>query len=98
MRSNPIKLLRWAGFIEGTTLLLLLCVAVPLKHVGGIPQATSVLGPIHGLTFVCYFVSAVNAVSGGSWRKPEIIRIVIAAVLPFGTFVNDRWLARKQWP
>jgi integral membrane protein len=49
---NPIRKLRIAGLIEGTTLLVLLLIAVPLKHIGGIPQFVSVMGPLHGAAFI----------------------------------------------
>lgn len=93
---SPIGVLRVAGYAEGTTLILLLFVAVPLKRLAGIPEAVSIMGPIHGLTFVGYFVLAVNAVSGGGWQTRDIVRVVIAALLPFGTFINDRFLVRQQ--
>lgn len=88
--------LRLAGYLEGTTLILLLLVAVPLKHLGGIDGFVTVMGPAHGGSFVLYFVCAVNAVSARSFKPMQMARIVIAALLPFGTFVNDRFLARKH--
>ena len=94
--QTPIGLLRLAGYLEGTTLLLLLGVAVPLKRLAGLPEATSVMGPIHGFTFLMYLVLAVNAVSGGGWSYKDGLRVVIAAILPFGPFINDRFLIRKQ--
>ena len=94
--KDPIGQLRLAGFVEGTTLILLLFVAVPLKRLGEYPTAVTIMGPIHGFTFIAYLIMATNAVSGGGWRAGEIARVLIAAVLPFGTFINDRYLARKH--
>ena len=31
---------------------MLVCIAVPLKHTFGVPQATAIMGPIHGVAFV----------------------------------------------
>lgn len=92
--ANEIGLLRLAGFAEGATLLCLLLIAVPLKHVWGLSEAVSLLGPTHGLTFVLYFVAAINAVSSGGWPSRIVGRIVVAALFPFGTFANDRLLKR----
>lgn len=93
---DDIGRLRLAGYLEGTTLVTLLFVAVPFKHLAGYGGLVSVVGPIHGGSFVLYFVCAVSVVFARSFRWPETARIVIAALLPFGTFVNDRFLARKH--
>ena len=88
--------LRLAGYLEGTTLILLLLVAVPLKHLAGVDGFVTLMGPVHGGSFVLYFVCAVNVVAAQSFKPMETARIVIAALLPFGTFINDRFLARKH--
>lgn len=94
--TNEIGMLRLAGYAEGTSLVLLVCVAVPLKRLWGIPDLVSIVGPIHGVTFVSYLTLAINAVSGGGWRTVDIARTVGVAIIPFGTFVNDRFLARRH--
>jgi hypothetical protein len=40
--------------LEGATLVLLLFVAVPLKHLGIYREAMSITGPLHGLAFRRY--------------------------------------------
>lgn len=94
--SDEIGRLRLAGYLEGTTLILLLLVAVPLKRLAGIEGFVTVMGPIHGGSFILYFVCAINAVSALSFKPRETARIVIAALVPFGTFINDRFLAIKR--
>ena len=54
--------LRLAGFVEGTTLLVLLLIAVPLKYGLDMPEFVSTMGPIHGLAFVFYFTQAAATV------------------------------------
>ena len=92
---QSLRRLRLAGWIEGTTLLLLIGVAVPLKHQAGLPQAVSLMGPLHGLAFLAYLAFAVEAVSFGGWSRREAARLFLVGLLPFGTFVNDRWLAAR---
>ncbi|HEY8566918.1 MAG TPA: DUF3817 domain-containing protein [Beijerinckiaceae bacterium] len=93
--SDPLGRLRLMGWVEGTTLLLLVGVAVPLKHLGGWPQAVSVLGPVHGLAFLAYLAAAIEAVSSGGWTRREAARLFGVSLVPFGTFLNDRWLAAR---
>ena len=52
--TTTLRYLRWASFLEGLTLILLVCLAVPLKRMAGMPEFVTVMGPIHGLAFVAY--------------------------------------------
>ena len=92
---TPLGRLRIAGYFEGTTLLLLLLVAVPLKHQLGMPEMVSLVGPIHGFAFIAYIVLTLAVVFDGSWAKTEIFRTVTVSIVPFGTFLNDRMLKRR---
>jgi hypothetical protein len=38
----------------------------------------------------------IQTVSGGGWSRSETTRLVVAALIPFGAFVNERALARRQ--
>lgn len=91
-----IRRLRLASFVEATTLLILVLVAVPLKHAFGYSQATRIMGPVHGVAFVAYAWNVIAAVSGGGWSGREIARLSVAAFLPFGGFLNAGLLRRKQ--
>ena len=91
-----IRRLRLASFVEATTLLILVLAAVPLKHVFGYALATRIMGPVHGAAFVAYAWSVVAAVSGGGWSRGEVVRLSLAAFVPFGGYLNARLLQRKQ--
>jgi integral membrane protein len=93
---SQLRRMRAVSLLEGTTLLLLLGIAVPLKHLAGIPTATSIMGPIHGIAFVLYVWMLVQTVSIGGWTRAAAARMVLAAFIPFGAFVNERALARRQ--
>jgi integral membrane protein len=91
-----IRRLRLVSLVEASTLLVLLLVAVPLKHAFGYAWATKIMGPVHGAAFVAYAWSVIAAVSGGGWSRSEIARLSFGAFLPFGGFLNARLLQRKQ--
>ncbi|VVM04445.1 hypothetical protein MAMC_00060 [Methylacidimicrobium cyclopophantes] len=91
-----IRRLRLASLLEGFTLLLLLFVAVPAKHLFGHPMAVRVIGSVHGLCFLLFLWSLVAAVSAGGWSRGEIFRILLGSFLPFGVFVNAPLLKRKE--
>ncbi|MFC4726680.1 DUF3817 domain-containing protein [Coralloluteibacterium thermophilus] len=91
-----LRRMRAVSILEGTTLLLLVLVAVPLKHLAGIPQASAVMGPVHGMAFLLYVWMLIQTVSGGGWSRAEVARMLGAAFIPFGAFANERALARRQ--
>jgi len=89
-----LRRLRIVGAVEGVSTLVLFCVAMPLKYVAGIPMAVSVVGPIHGVLFICLATMCALAIE----RVPIGRRLgylgIAAAFFPFGPFIVDRWLAR----
>ena len=62
----------------------------------GVSAATHIMGPIHGLAFLFYMWMLLQTVSGGGWSRSDTTRLVVAALVPFGAFVNERVLARRQ--
>ena len=93
--SKPLSRLRFIGLLEGCTLVLLVAIAVPLRHLAGYPIATRIMGPVHGLVFILYLVTLIDCISAGAWTSREIARGAIACLIPFGTFLNDGLIKRK---
>jgi integral membrane protein len=89
-----IKAFRAVALAEATSFLALL-VASYVKHTGGGEVGVSVLGPIHGALFVAYVVLALRLRERLSWDAATTGWVIAGAVLPFGGFVVDRWLARR---
>jgi integral membrane protein len=84
---NPeLRPLRVASWAEGATLLLLMLVAVPLKRLAGMPEAVSLMGPIHGAAFVAYVLMVLFYAWKGHLRAHAVPLLTIAAFVPFGAF------------
>ena len=94
--GSPIGRLRLIGWIEGTSYLALLGIAMPLKYLAGQPMAVKVTGWIHGLLFIVFCLVLLQAMIHRSWSLFRAIRYFIAAVVPFGTFIVDGELKREQ--
>ena len=75
------------------TLLALLLIAVPLKHLAGLPGA--VAGPVHGVAFAFYAWTVIETIAGGGWSRGGAGHLAVAAMVPFGAFANLRWLRRR---
>ncbi|HEU5062338.1 MAG TPA: DUF3817 domain-containing protein [Solirubrobacterales bacterium] len=86
---------RYVALAEATTFLALL-VASFVKNTGGSEAGVQILGPIHGLLFIAYVVFALNLRSEMGWTNKQTFWILVGAVLPFGGYVVDWWLLRRE--
>lgn len=84
---NSFKLV---ALLEGISYILLLFVAVPVKYLANDPQYVKLLGMPHGLLFVAYILLAVLLGSKLKWDGKTLLIVLIASVIPFGTFYIDR--------
>lgn len=81
---------RIVSFLEGTSYLLLLFVAVPIKYLMEDPQYVKMLGMPHGLLFVGYLVLAFLLKDQMKWNTKTFFSVLAASVIPFGTFYIDK--------
>jgi integral membrane protein len=86
---------RVVSFLEGTSYLLLLFVAVPVKYWMNDPQYVKLLGMPHGLLFVGYIVLAFLLRSELNWSIKTFGAVLLASILPFGTFYVDKKYLRN---
>ncbi len=97
----PLARFRFLAFVEGWSFLILLFVAMPLKYFAEMPLAVKVVGSVHGGLFVLYVISALEVTArrrfaGAGQVGLFLLAAAVAWVVPFGTFVLERWLARLQ--
>ncbi len=87
-----INIFKITSFLEGTSYLLLLFVGVPLKYLGDNPIVVKSLGMPHGLLFMAYLVMALLIRSQMKWDVATTFKVLIASILPFGTFyINKKY-------
>lgn len=91
-----LRRLRIAALVEATTLILLIGVAVPLKHIWEWPTAVKVMGPVHGLAFVGYGVALLQSVGAGMWQCREIAWLALSAFVPLAGFRTSRFFANRS--
>lgn len=92
---RPLQGLGIAAAVEATTLLLLVGVAVPLKHLGDWPMAVRALGPIHGLAFVAYLWLVLQSLGAGFLSRGEAARLALCAFVPLAGYLAARSLGRR---
>lgn len=90
------KLFRIVAFLEGVSYILLLFIATPIKYLANDPQYVKLLGMPHGLLFMLYVVLAIILKPTYKWNNRSFAVILIASVIPFGTFYVDRKYLKKK--
>jgi integral membrane protein len=92
---SALRALRVLGLLEGGSLLLLLCVAMPLKYFCHWPLAVRAVGGIHGLLFLLFLASVYRCASELRWPARHALFACAAALLPGGPWLLNRWLDRR---
>jgi integral membrane protein len=90
------KRFRWISLIEGTSFLLLLFIAMPLKYTMDMPLAVTYVGWAHGVLFVLYIYLVFPTARSLKWGFSRTLFALMASVLPFGPFIFDRNLKKSQ--
>ena len=85
--KDKFTFLRWTALFEGTSLLLLLFVAMPLKYYADMSQAVKVIGPIHGVLFLVFIGIVLWHFLKSELNLVKTLLGFVASVIPFGTFV-----------
>ena len=91
-----LRLFRYVAFFEGITTLALFCVAVPLKYWLGDPRLVPPVGAIHGGAWLLYVAAMALCLPGKGLSAWGWLRTFVAALVPFGTFLNDPSLRRIE--
>ncbi|MCC7044156.1 MAG: DUF3817 domain-containing protein [Acidobacteria bacterium] len=87
---------RRVAVVEGITTLALFFVAMPMKYMAGDPRLVPPIGLLHGVAFLVYLAVMTAAFRGRGFTAAEWIRTTAASFVPFGTFLNDPFLKRKE--
>jgi len=90
------KRFRWISLLEGTSFLILLLIAMPLKYIFDMPLAVKYTGWAHGILFIIYIYVVFPTAHQLKWNFSRTLFALLASVLPFGPFIFDRNLKKSQ--
>ena len=85
-----LKFFKIIALLEGTSLLLLLLFAMPMKYMFQETIFVQIIGMAHGILFVAYIIMAIMQKIESNWSLKTFVVISIASVIPFGTFYVER--------
>ena len=92
---TALRQLRLVAFLEGSSFLVLLFIAMPLKYLADQPLAVRIVGSLHGLLFLIFMVALYRAARERDWPHRRSFIAFVSSIVPFGTFVFDRSLRRE---
>lgn len=96
MFKNALGRFRFMGILEGSSLVILLFIAMPLKYWFNMPAAVTIVGTIHGYIFLAYLIAIVYAMIAVKWPYRFTIGAVLSAFIPFGNFILDSRLKKLE--
>lgn len=85
-----LPVFRIVAFLEGVSYILLLFIATPIKYIYEDPQYVKLLGMPHGVLFIAYVVIAVLISAYMKWSNKTLGIVLLASIIPFGTFYIER--------
>ena len=93
---SQIRVFRMIALAEGISFLTLLSIAMPMKYFIGMPEVVRVVGSIHGGLFVLYVGLLAMLHFRQRWSFSFSLYALLASVIPFGTFMLDKQLRKKE--
>lgn len=93
---SQIRVFRMIALAEGISFLTLLFIAMPMKYFMGMPEVVRVMGSIHGGLFVLYVGLLAMLHFRQRWSFSFSLYALLASVIPFGTFMLDKQLRKKE--
>lgn len=89
-----LNALRWVGWVEALSFLLLLGIAMPLKYMSDQPLGVRILGPIHGFLFIVFGIQAALCYAEQKIDGKLAGLCLVGALLPFGPLLYHKALGQ----
>lgn len=87
---------RALSLIEGSSLIILLLIAMPAKYYLDIKMVVPIIGTIHGLLFLGYMIMSLMVSHRHNWSILKWLMVFLAGVFPFGCLLIDKMLKRES--
>ncbi len=83
------RLFRWIAVAEATSWLILI-VATVVKYAASAPLGVKIMGPIHGVLFICYVLLVLQLRPKLRWSGRTTLIVLLDSVIPTGGFIVAR--------
>ena len=86
---------RVMAIVTGTFLVILVCIAVPLKYASDHPGPTQIFGVAHGFLFMVYLLASLDLGIRLRWHPVKLLIVMACGTIPFASFVAERRITRE---
>jgi integral membrane protein len=83
------------AYTVGVGLVVLVFVGMPLRYGAGVRAVVAVVGPLHGLLYIVYLVTALDLARTRRVTILQLLMMVAAGLVPFLTFYVERRITRR---
>ena len=80
--------------VVGVVLVVFLLIAVPLRYLGGHPELSETISPIHGFLYLVYLAATADLSRRVGWSLGRTLLVALAGTVPFVSFLVERRMAR----
>ncbi len=80
--------------VVGVVLVVFLLIAVPLRYLGGQPELSQTISPVHGFLYIVYLGVTVDLARRARWSVRRTLLVALAGTVPFLSFVVERRMTR----
>ncbi|HEY2206604.1 MAG TPA: DUF3817 domain-containing protein [Pseudonocardia sp.] len=89
-RKVALGAYRVMAYITGTGLIVLVCIAMPMKYIWHDSGPVAVVGALHGFLYMIYVVCSLVLAERCRWRPVRALLVVLAGTIPFVSFYCER--------
>mgnify|MGYP000144229501 CR=1 FL=1 len=93
-----LNIFRKLSLIEGTSLIILLLIAMPAKYQFGYFDIVWIVGMTHGVLWLAYITLSLTVSHKQNWSVIFWMLVLMASVIPFACFFLDSKLKQEQQP
>ena len=86
---------RMISLAEGSSFLILLLIAMPLKYLLDMPLTVKYFGWLHGLLFIVYMFQLLYVGIQHKWGLKRLATYFFAAFLPLAPFIVEKKLKKE---
>ena len=90
-----LRIFQQVALWEAISTVLLFFVAMPLKYIGGIPEAVRVAGSIHGFLVVLFVVLLIACWQTYNWKIGRVVKYSFLSLIPIVSFWVEKDLKRE---
>ena len=93
---NVLTRYRIMAYVTGVGLVLLVCVAMPLKYLADSPGMVHVIGMLHGYLYILYIIATFDLGSRRRWPLLKMLLVMLSGTIPFAVFFVEHRIVKEE--